>query len=360
MASPTLAQACKGRAPDVVIGVDTHKDVHVAVALAPNGGKLGEHRIPTTRKGYDDLIVWSEEFGSNPVYAIEGTSSYGAGLTRELLDAGFPVVEVNRTDRSVRRRLGKDDAIDAEAAARAYLAGTATVTPKTGADQVEMIRMLKVAKDSATEGKTRAINQIKALLVTAPAALRERLGNLTRRPLIDACAALRPGVLDRPMAAAKRALRTLARRIQSLEQEIEVLLSDLDSLTQAVCPGLRQTYGVGVDSAATLLAAAGDNPERFRSDAGFAALCGVSPLPASSGKTNRHRLNRGGNRQANAALHRIAVVRLRWDEQTQAYAARRTEEGLSKPEILRCLKRFIAREVYRILLGSPPVRTRGA
>lgn len=215
-------------------------------------------------------------------------------------------------------------------------------------------------KDSATEGKTCAINQIKALLVTAPVALLERLGNLTRRPLIDACAALCPGVLDGPMAAAKRALRTLARRIQSLEQEIELLFSDLDSITQAVCPGLRQTYGVGVDSAATLLTAAGDNPERFRSDAGFAALCGVSPLPASSGKTNRYRLNRGGNRQANAALHRIAVVRLRWDEQTQAYATRRTEEGHSKPEILRCLNRFIAREVYRILLGSPPVRTRGA
>jgi transposase len=217
-----------------------------------------------------------------------------------------------------------------------------------------------VAKDSATEGKTCAINQIKALLVTAPAALRERLGNLTRRPLIDACAALRPGVVDGPMAAAKRALRTLARRIQSLEQEIEVLLSDLKSLTQAFCPGLRQAYGVGVDSAATLLTAAGDNPERFGSDAGFAALCGVSPLPASSGKTNRHRLNRGGNRQANAALRRVAVVRLRWDKQTKAYATRRTGEGLSKPEILRCLKRFIAREVYRILLGSPPVRTREA
>jgi hypothetical protein len=241
-----------------VIGVDVHKDVHVAVALAPKGGRLGEHRIPTTRKGYDDLIVWSEEFGSNPVYAIKDISYYYVRLIRAILDAGFPDVEVNRTDRSVRRRLGKDVdavfrvevAIDAEAAARAYLAGTATATPKTGADQVEMIRMVKVAKDSATEGKTCAINQIKALLVTAPAALRERLGNLTRRPLIDAFAALRPGVLDGPMAAAKRALRTLARRIQSLQQEIEVLLSDLDSLTKAVCPGLRQTYGVGVDRAA--------------------------------------------------------------------------------------------------------------
>lgn len=360
MALPTLTQPGQDKNPDVLIGVDTHRDIHVAVALAPNGGWLGEHRIPTTRKGYDDLISWTEQFGYRPLFAIEGTSSYGAGLTRELLDAGFPVVEVNCPDRSVRRRLGKDDSIDAEAAARAYLAGTAAVTPKTGSDRVEMIRMLKVTKDSATEGKTRAINQIKALLVTAPTALRERLAHLTRRPLIDSCAALRPGILDGPMAAAKRALRSLARRILALEQEIEELCADLDLLTQSVCPALRQTYGIGIDSAATLLTAAGDNPERLRSDAGFAALCGVSPLPASSGKTNRHRLNRGGNRQANAALHRIAVVRLRWHEQTQAYAARRTEEGLSKPEILRCLKRFIAREVYRILLGRPAVRTRTA
>jgi transposase len=360
LASTTLDQACNGRTPDVVIGVDTHKDAHVAVALAPNGGRLAEQRIPATRKGYDALIDWSEEFGSHPLFAIEGTSSYGAGLTRELLDAGFPVVEVNRTDRSVRRRLGKDDAIHAEAAARAYLAGTAGVTPKTGADQVEMIRLLKVAKDSATEGRTRAINQIKAILVTAPAALRERLESLTHRPLIAACAALRPGVLSGPRAAAKWALRTLARRVQAMEEGIAELREDLDQLTQAACPALRQTYGIGVDSAATLLTAVGDNPERLRSDAGFAALCGVNPLPASSGKTNRHRLNRGGNRQANAALHRIAVVRLRWDEQTQAYASRRTEQGLSKPEILRCLKRFIAREVFRILMGGPAVRLRRA
>jgi transposase len=360
MAQPTLTQPGQDQAPDVLIGVDTHKDIHVAVALAPNGGRLAEHRIPTTRKGYDDLISWTEQFGYRPLFAIEGTSSYGAGLTRELLDAGFPVVEVNRPDRSVRRRLGKDDAIDAEAAARSYLAGTTAGTPKTGSDQVEMIRMLKVAKDSATEGKTRAINQIKAILVTAPAALRERLAHLTRRPLIDSCAALRPGDLDGPIAAAKRALRSLARRIQALEQEIEELRVDLDLLTQTVCPALRQTYGIGVDSAATLLTAAGDNPERLRSDAGFAALCGVNPLPASSGKTHRHRLNRGGNRQANAALHRIAVVRLRWDEQTQAYASRRTKEGLSKREILRCLKRFIAREVFRILMGGPAVRLKRA
>jgi transposase len=296
MASPTLAQTGSQQAPDVVIGVDTHKDIHVAVALAPNGGRLGDCRIPTTRKGYDELITWTEQFGNAPVFAVEGTSSFGAGLCRELVDAGYEVIEVNRPDRSTRRRLGKDDAIDAEAAARAWIAGTATVTPKAGSERVEMIRMLKFAKDSATVSRTRAINQIKAILVTAPATLRERLEPMHRGALIRACAALRPGLLDAPLAAAKRALRTLARRVQLLEAEIAELREDLDQLTQAVCPALRQTLGVGVDNAATLLTAAGDNPERLRSEAGFAALCGANPLPASSGKTNRHRLNRGGAR----------------------------------------------------------------
>ena len=357
MAPTNLTQRLHQRAPDVVIGVDTHKDLHVAVALATNGGRLGECRIPTTRRGYDELIAWTEQFGYAPVFAVEGTGSFGAGLCRELLDAGFFVAEVNRPDRSTRRRLGKNDAIDAEAAARSWIAGSTTVTPKAGDEKVEMIRLLKVAKDSATVSRTRAINQIKAILVTAPAALRERLEPLHRGALIRACAALRPGLLADPLAAAKRTLRILARRVQALEQELRELQPDLDALTQAVCPGLRQTYGVGVDGAAILLIAAGDNPQRLRSEGAFAALCGVSPLPASSGKTHRHRLNRGGNRQANAALHRIAVVRLRWHEQTQAYAARRIGEGLSKADILRCLKRFIAREVFHTLLGRPPLRT---
>jgi transposase len=359
MASTTLTHSGCGQqsTPDVVIGVDTHKDLHVAVALAPNGGRLGDCRIATTRRGYDELIAWSEQFGYAPVFAVEGTGSFGAGLCRELLDAGFEVVEVNRPDRSTRRRLGKDDAIDAEAAARSWIAGSATVTPKAGDQKVEMIRLLKVAKDSATESRTRAINQIKAIVLTAPAALREQLEPLQRTALIRACAALRPGLMAAPLAAAKRALRLLARRVQALDLELRALQDDLDVLTQAVCPGLRQTYGVGVDAAAILLTTVGDNPQRLRSEGAFAALCGVSPLPASSGKTNRHRLNRGGNRQANAALHRIAVVRLRWHEQSRAYASRRSGEELSKAEILRCLKRFIAREIFHTLLGRPPLRT---
>ena len=263
-----------------MIGVDTHKDIHVAVALAPNGGRLAQCRIPSTRKGYDELIDWTEQFGTSPLFAMEGIGSFGAGLCCELFDAGFPIMEVNRLDRSTRRRLGKDDAIDAEAAARSWISGTARVIPKSGGEKVEMIRLLKCAKDSTTESRTPAINQIKAILLTAPAPLHERLELLRRSALITACSALRSGPLHGPMAAAKRSLRILARRIQVLDQEILELLSDLDSLTQVVCPGLRQTYGLGVDGTAILLTAAGDNPQRIRSKAAFAALCGVSPLPA--------------------------------------------------------------------------------
>jgi transposase len=312
MASPTLTQPEGADHLDVVIGVDTHKEFHVAVALAPNGGRLGECSIPANRQGHGVLQDWALELGSRPVFAVEGTGSFGAGLCRELLAVGYSVVEINRPDRSTRRRLGKDDAIDAEAAARSFLAGTATIAPKGGTHLVEMIRLLKGNKDSASKSRTRAINQIKAILVTAPAVLREQLEPLAHDVL---------------MAAAKKALRFLARRVLRLDREIDELLNDLDQLTQQACPGLRQTYGIGTDGAATLLVTVGDHPERLRSDAAFASLCGVSPLPASSGKTNRHRLNRGGNRQANATLHRIVVVRLRWHEQTKAYAARRLKEG---------------------------------
>ena len=357
MAKTTLTQPTLAEQYDVIIGVDTHKDFHVAVALSANGGRLAECRIPANQQGCSKLRSWALELGTKPIFAKEGTGSFGAGLCRELMASGFPVVEINRTDRSTRRRLGKDDAIDAEAAARAFIAGLATIEPKGGHQVVEMIRLLKGNKDSATNSRTRAINQIKAILVTAPALLREQLEPMANINLIATCAAFSIAVVDCPFAAAKKALRYLARRVLQLEKEIAELLEDLDQLTQQACPGLRKTYGIAVDGAATLLVAAGDNPARLRSDAAFAALCGVSPLPASSGKTNRHRLNRGGNRQANATLHRVVVVRLRWHEQTKAYAAHRMEESRSKPEIMRCLKRFIAREVFHTLLGRPPVRT---
>ena len=357
MAPTNLTHPAQTDQPDVVIGVDTHKDFHVAVALATNGGRLGECSIPANRLGYAVLQDWALEMGRRPVFAVEGTGSFGAGLCRELMAVGYFVVEINRPDRSTRRRLGKDDAIDAEAAARSLLAGTATITPKGGTHLVEMIRLLKGNKDSASKSRTRAINQMKAILITAPAVLREQLEPLVHDALMATCAAFRVAMVDSPGTAAKKALRFLAQRVLGLEREIAALLDDLNQLTQQACPGLRQTYGIGTDGAATLLITVGDKPERLRSDAAFASLCGVSPLPASSGKTNRHRLNRGGNRQANATLHRIVVVRLRWHEQTKAYASRRLKEGRSKAEIMRCLKRFIAREVFHTLLGRPPVRT---
>ena len=287
--------------------------------------------------------------GEVVAFGIEGTGSYGAGLARYLAGRGRTVIEVSRPDRSTRRRLGKSDPIDAEMAARAVLAGVAKDSPKSGLDKVEMIRMLKIVKDSAIKARTQAINQMKALVVTAPVELRHKLAGLNVRRLVARCASFRPGELVAPLAAAKYALRMLARRHYQLTSEIEGIDTELARLTAETAPALSDVFGVGPDTAATLLVTAGSNPERLRSEAAFAALCGVNPIPASSGKTNRHRLNRGGDRRANAALYRIVLVRLRYHEPTREYMSRRTSEGMTKAEIIRCLKRYVARQVYAIL-----------
>jgi len=340
----------------VLIGVDTHKDQHVAVALDRHGAVLGHLQIPATSKGYQTLLDWAVGHGalqpSDLLVALEGSGSYGAGLCRHLLAAGCSVREVSRPNRQLRRQHGKDDWIDAEMAARSLLAGTATAEPKASDGPVEMLRLLKSTKDSAVHARTKAINQLKALLVTVPAALREQLQNLRNKELLQRCAQLRPGAITTPLAAARLALRSLARRIQQLSAEIEAVVLQLDAITNELAPQLKAAKGIGTDNASALLIAAGDNPQRLRSEAAFASLCGVAPMPASSGKTHRHRLNRGGNRQANSALYRIALIRLRWDEATRAYAERRTAEGKSKLEIIRCLKRFIARQVYRLLVPT--------
>ena len=282
-------------------------------------------------------------------FGVEGTGCYGAGLARFLTGCGYRVVEVNRSNRSERRRLGKSDPIDAELAARAVLAGMAQGTPKSGVDQVEMIRMLKSTKNSAVKARTQAMNQMRALVVTAPAELRQVLRGLTASQLIVRCANLRSGALVTPTAAAKYALRSLAHRYQQLATESDGIEEELAQVTEATAPALVEAFGVGPDTAATLLVTAGSNPQRLRSEAAFAALCGVSPIPASSGKINRHRLNRGGDRQANAALHRIVIVRLKYHQRTQAYMHRRTKEGMSKAEVIRCLKRYVAREIFAVL-----------
>jgi transposase len=346
---------------EVVLGVDTHLDAHAAVALAHHGRRLGALSLPTTEKGYEELLLWAKGFGPVRCVGVEGTSSYGAGVARHLTSRGIEVLEVERPKRhqrsTSRRNRGKSDHADAEAAARAVLAGEAAGVPKSADGCVEMIRVLRAARRAAVKARTQAANQLKNLVVTAPEGLRRRLRGLSTKALVATAVRLRPGEsLGNPEEATRFALRSVARRYRSLSEEITELDVQLGRLVAGVAPALVALPGVGTDHAATLLVTAGDNPERLRSEATFASLCGVSPVEASSGKVVRHRLNRGGNRDANRALHSICVVRLGWDRRTQAYVARRTAEGKSKREIMRCLKRYVAREIYRVLVStaSPP------
>jgi transposase len=333
----------------VTVGVDTHKDLHVAAARDQLGRRLATTQVQATSAGYATLLGWARSLGQVQAWGVEGTGSYGAGLARFLASHGQRVLEVNRPDRATRRRRGKSDPVDADAAARAVQAGEASGIPKAQDGIVEMLRALRVARQTAVKARTQAINAIKALLVTAPAELREQLGTLPTSRLIHKAATLQPGTLATPTAATMLALRGLGQRYQHLDAEITLLTGKLDTLTAKAVPKLRDLLGVGPDSAAALLICAGDNPSRLRCEAAFAALCGSSPVQASSGKTQRHRLNRGGDRQANAALHRIVIVRLRWHQPTRDYLARRTTEGKTSKEITRCLKRYVAREIFAAL-----------
>ena len=342
--------------PAVFGGVDTHKHTHVAAVLDGAGRVLGSAAFDADTAGYTALLGWLGGHGSVERVGVEGTGSYGAGLARHLTAAGVDVVDVNRPNRQMRRRRGKTDTVDAEAAARAALNGSAAVVPKSADGCVEAIRTLRVARRSAVKARTVAANQIDAVVVTAPEPVKDRLRALNTARTVEACARMRPGTHgDLVRAAAKRALRSLARRHQALTAEIKHLDAELRRLCERANPALLGACGVGAETAAALLVAAGDNPERLRSEASFAALCGTSPIEASSGRTVRHRLNRGGNRQANNALWRIAMVRLRVDERSIAYAARLTAEGKTRREILRCLKRHIAREVYKLIIDPPDV-----
>lgn len=331
-------------------GVDTHADVHVAAVIDEIGGVIDTAEFDTTASGYRRLVSWMRSQGGLVKVGVEGTGSYGAGLARHLGDVGIRVVEVNRPNRQMRRRHGKSDRVDAIAAARSALSGDATGCPKDSTGVVEAIRVLRVAFRSARRARTQVGLQIRDLIVTGPESLRAKLGSLSTAERVQRCACFRPGGdLADPATATRTALRTLARRHQRLDAEVDQLRGELDRLTRQANPALRAAKGVGVDVAAILLITAGQNPERITSEAAFAALCGVSPIQASSGKTRRHRLNRNGDRQANHALWRIAFVRLHTDERTRTYAARRRAEGKTDREILRCLKRYIAREMFRLL-----------
>ncbi len=336
-------------------GVDTHQETHVAAVVDAQGRLLGTRAFPTSALGLKAVHVWLAGHGQIARVGVEGTGSYGAGLTRVLHAAGVEVVEVNRPNRQLRRARGKSDPIDAEAAARAALSGQARVVPKTRDGIVESIRVLKVALDGTRKQMTQLAERIHHLLLTAPDPLRQLL-DLPTAQKISRCAGLRPGPEPAdPLTATKTSLRTMAGQYQHLAGDHRDLTAQIDTLTRAANPALRAAFGVGPDTAATLLVAAGDNPERLVTEAGFAALCGASPIPASSGKTQAMRLNRGGNRQANAALHRIVLVRLRHDPTTQHYRDRRKTELPTTAAVLRCLKRYVAREMYKLITDPPPV-----
>jgi transposase len=334
----------------IVIGIDTHKYFHVAVALDSIGGLLDTRTFPADRAGYEQLLDWAIALGAGKLtFAIEGTGSYGAGLTAAVRRRDIGVVEVMRTDRRDRRLRGKSDTLDAENAARAVLSGHATAVPKTNDGTVEMMRQIKVAKDVAVKARSAAIISLKTVIVNADPRLREQLQGLTRMALLDRCAGLRPGEIDTVLAATKHTLRAIAHRWQQLHIEISEHEKILARLTEQHAPQLAAAFGIGPDTAAEMLIVAGDNPSRIHSEAAFAKLCGVAPIPASSGLTNRHRLNRGGHRQANAALYRAVLVRMQFHQPTQAYVTRRTAQGKTKRDIIRCLKRLLAREIWALM-----------
>jgi len=338
----TLARSVTG-------GVDTHLDVHVAAALDEKGTLLGVEYFETTRAGYKKLLAWFENFGPVVLVGVEGTSSYGAGLTRHLHAEGVAVVEVDRPNRQRRRRKGKSDPEDAISAARAAFSGDASGAAKTQDGNVEAIRVIRLARLSARRSRTLALNQMRSLISTAPDPVRDELRHLSVPRMLERAASYRPGTKTDLVSLTKWTLRTLARRAIALENEIKSLDDILKPLVVETAPKLVSALGIGTDSAAALLVAAGDNPHRLRSEAAFAHLCGTSPIDASSGKHQRHRLNRTGDRQANSALWHIVITRMVYDARTTAYIERRMKEGLTKKEAFRCLKRYIAREVYGLL-----------
>lgn len=343
--------AARKRKGPVTGGVDTHQETHHAAVVDRVGEVLGTRQFAATPAGYQALLAWLQTFGPVTKIGVEGTGSYGAGLARYLAEAKIEVVEVDRPDRKARRRSGKSDPLDAVSAALAALSGRATGVPKARTGPVESIRTLRVARAGAVKARTAAINELHSLIITAPEPLRTTLRHLPKSARVTHCATIvaDPNRLTDPEHATAVALGALARRIQHLHLEISQADQLLKKLITTIAPRLCAIRGVGPEVAGQMLVTAGDNPERIGSEADFAHLCGVAPIPASSGNTHRHRLNRGGDRHANSALYMLVLSRLAHDPRTRAYQQRRTEEGKTTKEIIRCLKRYAAREVLTAL-----------
>jgi transposase len=336
----------------VVAGVDAHTDEHHVAVVDAQGRLLGAAAFPTSSSGYAQLIAWVGSHGEIRRIGVESTGAYAAGLVRALREQAIDVVEVNQPHAHAHQRLGKSDAIDAELAARTALSGSASAVPKDTGGIVEAIRQLSIVRAGALKARTAALQQLDDLIITAPQELREELRQRrTLKGRAALCLRLRPDRrrLHEPLQAAKFALRELARRVHRLEHEVDELDDQLERLVITAAPRTLALYGVGTQAASQLLITAGENIERLRGEAAFAKICGAAPIEASSGRTRRHRLDYGGDRQANRALHMIAVFRLRHCQRTQTYAHRRSAEGLSKRDVLRCLKRYIARQTYATL-----------
>jgi transposase len=332
-------------------GVDTHAEVHVAAVADQIGRVLGSDSFPVTAAGYAAALAWMRCFGELARVGVEGTGSYGAGLARYLTAEGVQVAEVIRPDRQRRRRHGKSDPVDAVSAALAALKGEDCGTPKSGSGPAESIRALRSVRRGAVKARTQAGNQLRDLVVAAPAGLRAQMEPLGTSARVRAAAVFTCEDAADPVEGVKTAMASAARRWLDLDAEIAALDAALDQLVlQAAPPEFLDLHGVGTQTASALIAAVGDNPERIRTEAGFAALCGVSPVDCSSGKQERHRLNRGGDRQANSALWRIVTNRIQYDSRTRAYVDKRTAQGKTRKEIIRCLKRYAAREIWKVLV----------
>jgi len=342
------------RSGHVVIGVDTHKHIHVAAVMDSIGGILATLTIATDTAGFQQLLEWATGFGKIIAFGIEGTGSYGAGLTSFIRRHGHKVIEVSRPDRRLRRLNGKSDTLDAENAARAVLAGFATAIPKSADGTVEMIRQLKVAHDTAVKDRSAAMITLKAMLVHAPEQFRAETARKTQKMIARHCAALRPRSLATLDDSIRHTLRSIAKLWIALDDEVKELVAMIEQLVVKRAPHLLDEFGIGVDTAAEILIVAGDNPERIRSEAAFAKLAGISPVPTGSGMTSgKHRINHGGHRQLNAAIYRAVIVRMQHHEPTKAYVLRRTAEGKSKRDVIRCLKRYVIREVYQLIKVNP-------
>ncbi|MFF0266820.1 IS110 family transposase [Kribbella sp. NPDC004536] len=368
--SMTIQPVAEPPISQVIGGIDTHKHTHYAAVVDDHGQLLGHHEFRANDRGYRELLAWIQTHGTIVAIGVESTGSFGATLTRFLTSQALRVVEVNRPNRLARRMDGKSDRLDAEQIARAVLGQTSTAVPKAKSGTVEVIRTLRVTRASAVKARTQAFNTLWGVMIGAPSPLRDELVMLTKRTLVNRCLRLRPesdnllALISEPgrllMAGVKTALRDLARRWKSLDEEIKTLNTQIEALVRAAAPELLALHGVGVEIAGQFLVTAGDNAERIHSEAAFAKLCGVAPQPASSGRTTgRHRLSRSGDRAANSALYIVTIVRIRHHQATRDYVERRTAKGLSKREIIRCLKRYIAREIYNNLprLTTPDLPT---